>query len=269
MSFLSIWTQFKYYRVWQDVPVVVIVSMLAYFCFLEQLLVTNMGTSAIAMSLPFLCIYTWSACFHDIINQGYSGNDPFKILHLQPLDRVWYKWQPSKTCHLYQKIAERSLLGFTLCLSPRCVLLNTQILSVLIVSISLSCVCSANLGFFTLLHQKRNLGGGYKMACCLNKSDLGLERKTRVVLPAYETHAEEATAAIKSGKVIAVPTDTLYGFASDAWQRCEVITMGGVARFCYLVSPVNRCSSTFYLLLLLPSSIWYGRRGWRRSLFGG
>ncbi|XP_042475985.1 uncharacterized protein LOC122057788 isoform X2 [Macadamia integrifolia] len=44
------------YRVWQDVPVVVIVSMLAYFCFLEQLLVTKMGTSAIAMSLPFSCI---------------------------------------------------------------------------------------------------------------------------------------------------------------------------------------------------------------------
>ncbi|KAJ4980130.1 hypothetical protein NE237_010910 [Protea cynaroides] len=93
------------------------------------------------------------------------------------------------------KITERSLLGFALCPSFR---------------------GSAKLGLFTLLHQKRNLGGGYKMDCCLNKSDLGLERKTGVVLPANETHAEEATAAIKSGKVIAVPTDTLYGFASDA-----------------------------------------------------
>ncbi|XAR69080.1 Ubiquitin--protein ligase [Bertholletia excelsa] len=40
----------------QDVPVLVIVSMLAYFCFLEQLLVTRMGSGAIAISLPFSCI---------------------------------------------------------------------------------------------------------------------------------------------------------------------------------------------------------------------
>lgn len=44
------------YRVWQDVPVLVIVSMLAYFCFLEQLLVKKMGSGAIAISLPFSCI---------------------------------------------------------------------------------------------------------------------------------------------------------------------------------------------------------------------
>lgn len=44
------------YRAWQEVPVLVIVSMLAYFCFLEQLLVANMGTKAIVMSLPFSCI---------------------------------------------------------------------------------------------------------------------------------------------------------------------------------------------------------------------
>ncbi|MQM16451.1 hypothetical protein Taro_049409, partial [Colocasia esculenta] len=41
--------------VWQDVPVLVLVSMLAYFCFLEQLLFTDMGTSALAISLPFSC----------------------------------------------------------------------------------------------------------------------------------------------------------------------------------------------------------------------
>ena len=37
-------------------PVLVIVSMLAYFCFLEQLLVEKMGTGAIAVSLPFSCV---------------------------------------------------------------------------------------------------------------------------------------------------------------------------------------------------------------------
>ncbi|CAH8354863.1 unnamed protein product [Eruca vesicaria subsp. sativa] len=44
------------YRVWQEVPILVIISMLAYFCFLEQLLVEKMGTGAIAISLPFSCI---------------------------------------------------------------------------------------------------------------------------------------------------------------------------------------------------------------------
>lgn len=44
------------FRVWQEVPVLVIVSMLAYFCFLEQLLVGKMSTGAIAISLPFSCV---------------------------------------------------------------------------------------------------------------------------------------------------------------------------------------------------------------------
>ncbi|KAK9072606.1 hypothetical protein SSX86_009041 [Deinandra increscens subsp. villosa] len=44
------------YRVWQEVPILVIVSMLVYFCFIEQLLVGDMGTSAIALSLPFSCV---------------------------------------------------------------------------------------------------------------------------------------------------------------------------------------------------------------------
>ncbi|KAK1435145.1 hypothetical protein QVD17_00905 [Tagetes erecta] len=44
------------YRVWQEVPILVIVSMLCYFCFIEQLLVGSMGTSAIALSLPFSCV---------------------------------------------------------------------------------------------------------------------------------------------------------------------------------------------------------------------
>ncbi|XP_028102675.1 uncharacterized protein LOC114301918 isoform X1 [Camellia sinensis] len=44
------------YRIWQDVPVLVMVSMLAYFCFLEQLLVSDLGPRALALSLPFSCI---------------------------------------------------------------------------------------------------------------------------------------------------------------------------------------------------------------------
>ncbi|XP_017237768.1 uncharacterized protein LOC108210845 [Daucus carota subsp. sativus] len=44
------------YRIWQDVPVLVIVSMLAYFCFLEQLMLSDMGSHAITLSLPFSCI---------------------------------------------------------------------------------------------------------------------------------------------------------------------------------------------------------------------
>ncbi|KAH7553590.1 hypothetical protein JRO89_XS12G0030800 [Xanthoceras sorbifolium] len=40
----------------QDVPILVIVSMLAYFCYLEQLLVSKMKSGTIAISLPFSCI---------------------------------------------------------------------------------------------------------------------------------------------------------------------------------------------------------------------
>ncbi|KAG5596395.1 hypothetical protein H5410_037627 [Solanum commersonii] len=43
-------------RVWQDVPILVMVSMLAYFCFLEQLLVSDLGARALAISLPFSCV---------------------------------------------------------------------------------------------------------------------------------------------------------------------------------------------------------------------
>ncbi|XP_009146902.1 probable E3 ubiquitin-protein ligase MARCH10 isoform X2 [Brassica rapa] len=46
-----------HFSVWQDVPILVIVSMLAYFCFLEQLLLTKMKSGAIAISLPFSCVF--------------------------------------------------------------------------------------------------------------------------------------------------------------------------------------------------------------------
>ncbi|EEC81174.1 hypothetical protein OsI_24153 [Oryza sativa Indica Group] len=44
------------YRFWQDIPILVMVSMLAYFCFLEQLLVTDLRSHALAISLPFSCV---------------------------------------------------------------------------------------------------------------------------------------------------------------------------------------------------------------------
>ncbi|KAM1099930.1 hypothetical protein ACFX15_006232 [Malus domestica] len=55
-----------------------------------------------------------------------------------------------------------------------------------------------------------------KMAWSLEKSDAGVETHLGVVRPATEAHAEEAVGALRAGKVIAVPTDTLYGFACDA-----------------------------------------------------
>ncbi|KAJ0244023.1 RING/U-box superfamily protein [Hirschfeldia incana] len=41
---------------WQDVPILVTLSVLAYFSFLEQLLVMDMKSSAVAVALPFACI---------------------------------------------------------------------------------------------------------------------------------------------------------------------------------------------------------------------
>ncbi|KAJ6817545.1 putative E3 ubiquitin-protein ligase MARCH10 isoform X2 [Iris pallida] len=40
-------------RLWFDMPILIIVSMLSYFCFLEQLLVFSTGTAALTVSLPF------------------------------------------------------------------------------------------------------------------------------------------------------------------------------------------------------------------------
>lgn len=51
----------------------------------------------------------------------------------------------------------------------------------------------------------------------LDGCDSSSGNQTGAVLPATKEFAEEAIQSLKSGKVIAVPTDTLYGFACDAW----------------------------------------------------
>ncbi|KAJ0793082.1 putative YrdC-like domain, DHBP synthase RibB-like alpha/beta domain superfamily [Helianthus annuus] len=55
-----------------------------------------------------------------------------------------------------------------------------------------------------------------KMAWSSNKCEQGIESVSGIVRPATEVYADEAVEALRAGKVIAVPTDTLYGFACDA-----------------------------------------------------
>ncbi|XP_021887037.1 yrdC domain-containing protein, mitochondrial isoform X1 [Carica papaya] len=72
-------------------------------------------------------------------------------------------------------------------------------------------------GSVSFWHQKRKLRCGFRrnMACHL-KMETVVESKFGIVRPATGAYAQEAIEALKSGKVIAVPTDTLYGFACDA-----------------------------------------------------
>lgn len=55
-----------------------------------------------------------------------------------------------------------------------------------------------------------------KMAWSLDNPDGNVETKKATVSPAAEDYGQEAIEAIRAGKVIAVPTDTVYGFACDA-----------------------------------------------------
>ncbi|KAG8379827.1 hypothetical protein BUALT_Bualt07G0129900 [Buddleja alternifolia] len=71
------------------------------------------------------------------------------------------------------------------------------------------------------LHRRSDIGGvcaRSRMAWSLEKCDgISVENaKMGLVRPATEDYAEEAIGAVKAGEVIAVPTDTLYGFACDA-----------------------------------------------------
>ncbi|KAK7256259.1 hypothetical protein RIF29_29698 [Crotalaria pallida] len=56
--------------------------------------------------------------------------------------------------------------------------------------------------------------------------DLSIENKRELVHPATDANAAEAVEALKVGKVIAVPIDTLYGFACDAWYLIGIVLTG-------------------------------------------
>ncbi|CAN6576549.1 unnamed protein product [Malus baccata var. baccata] len=58
------------YRVWQDVPILAIVSMLAYFCFLEQLLTGGENGIARNHSLSSFFLHLGSTGIHDIVHNG-------------------------------------------------------------------------------------------------------------------------------------------------------------------------------------------------------
>lgn len=71
---------------------------------------------------------------------------------------------------------------------------------------------------FVSLTHKRSITIGKTMApSCDRKGGVCVEDRTGLVYPASMDCAEEACEALRAGKVIAVPTDTLYGLTCDAW----------------------------------------------------
>ncbi|KAH9616587.1 hypothetical protein KSS87_020610 [Heliosperma pusillum] len=58
-----------------------------------------------------------------------------------------------------------------------------------------------------------------KITSSLDSYDSVSRNGAAVVLPAAKEYTREAIQSIKSGKVIAVPTDTIYGFSCDACSR--------------------------------------------------
>nr|XP_009796628.1 PREDICTED: uncharacterized protein LOC104243172 [Nicotiana sylvestris] len=80
-----------------------------------------------------------------------------------------------------------------------------------------------NIGFLNLWTRSRRGFSMKKIAWSLEKSDGNVETKVVFVSPATEDYAEEAIEAIKAGKILDVPTNTLYGFACDAWYAFNLI----------------------------------------------
>ncbi|KAM0941294.1 putative YrdC-like domain, DHBP synthase RibB-like alpha/beta domain superfamily [Dioscorea sansibarensis] len=97
---------------------------------------------------------------------------------------------------------------------------------------ALSLWCPTRSGNLNFLQDRRRSACGLwgHMTQNSKQCDMRYITKAGVILPASEDHVEEAISAIKDEKVIAVPTDTLYGFACDA---C-VADVSDISRFAIL-----------------------------------
>lgn len=80
---------------------------------------------------------------------------------------------------------------------------------------------ASRLGYVHLKQPRSFTGVRAQSIPSLDGCDGSLKNEAGIVLPATKDFAEEAIQSIKLGKVIAVPTDTLYGFACDAWYAFE------------------------------------------------
>ncbi|CAI9105105.1 OLC1v1003960C1 [Oldenlandia corymbosa var. corymbosa] len=248
-------------KVWQEVPILVIVSMLAYFCFLEQLLVGKMGTGAIAISLPFSCVlgllasmtsstmvkrrFVWVYASVQFALVVLFAHIFYSVIHVQAVLSIllstfagfgvamsgssilveFLRWRRQRQA-LSNQQHENSQIMF---LWPQ---ISQPATSSRVVPPGPHHTNQANaenpetfrrqkIGFLRILQRRRKGFGGTvvkvrNMAWTTEKFDGIVGSKVELVHPATEDYAQEAVEAIKTGKVIAVPTDTLYGFACDA-----------------------------------------------------
>ncbi|XP_061345801.1 uncharacterized protein LOC133291538 isoform X2 [Gastrolobium bilobum] len=126
-------------RYWQIVSILVIINTLAYFCFLEQLLVTNMGSGAIAISLPFSCVlgllasatsstmvrrkHVWVYAIGQFIMMVLAGCLFYSLLHMQAVPSIllatftgfgaveFLKWGRRWLCQLNQQHESQEMLS--------------------------------------------------------------------------------------------------------------------------------------------------------------
>ncbi|MED6106308.1 hypothetical protein PIB30_003718 [Stylosanthes scabra] len=147
--------EIAYYRIWHDIPVLILVSMLAYFCFLEQLLVSDLGPRALAIALPFSCVLgllssmiastmgkffpslsiplSWSVLvLNETVHGGASPSDLEQISSLAHVEQKLYMGLcllPVRNSHLLNvnpilSILLSSFTGFGITISMNCLLLE-------------------------------------------------------------------------------------------------------------------------------------------------